>query len=156
MPGQKVTELNDEQMHLLRSCIVKFMEIAEEEVPEPPEDADTSEIADMLLENWRGKQEPEFDAEAMALILGCMCCELLRSYLRVDWKCVVDEYGEAMALYGELNGETLLMFPVDSAQKRIDEPGQTLTDWVFGMLEQENVKKFLRPEGEDPKSIFED
>lgn len=156
MPGQKIIELNEDQTHLLRSCIVKFMELAEEEVPEPPEEADTSEIADMLLENWRGKKEPELGAKAMALVLGCMCGELLRSYLRVDWKCVVDEYGEAMALYGELDGETILMFPIDSAQKRIDEPGQTLTEWVFGMLEQENVQKFLRPEDEEPKSIFQD
>lgn len=156
MAEQKVTELDEEQMHLLRSCIVKFMELAEEEVPEPPEDADTSEIADMLLENWRGKKEPDLGAEAMALVLGCMCGELLRSYLRVEWKYVVDVFGEGMALYGELDGETLVLYPVDSVQKRIDEPGQTLTEWVFGMLEQENVQKFLRPEDEAPKSIFED
>jgi hypothetical protein len=154
MEMPKLAELDESQLHALRSCIIKFMEIAEDQVPDPPEDADTSEIADMLVENWRASQQPELDEEAMASIVGCMCGELLRSYLRIKWMWAADEFGEGLALWGELNGETLILYPIDSVEKRLQEPGQTLTEWVFSMLEQENVQKFLRPEGEDAPSIF--
>jgi hypothetical protein len=156
MEMPKLSELDESQLHVLRSCLAKFMAMAEAQVPEPPEDADTSEIADILVENWRKEEAPELDESSMASIVGCMCGELLRSYLRVRWMWAADEFGEGLALWGELNDETLILYPIDSVEKRLQEPGQTLTEWVFSMLEQENVQKFLRPEDEDAPSIFED
>lgn len=150
-----VTKLTPEQLEFVRNCVMKFMLMAEQQVPEPAEDADTAEIGDELLRQWNQNDDPELDEDQMSAVLGCMCGELLRCHMNVSWVWYEDELGSGPALFGQVDGDQVVLHPIDSVAKRMEPGSDSLSEWIGLMLDKPEMQPFLRAEDDEAPSIFE-